>query len=283
MAALGIWLIDGSGDFTGMALTALTAFMIAELCNRNILLRYSSRMVCAFFVVLITASPFFHAFQSGHIIMQLTLLSYFSLFATFQQSNAPGLTYTTYLFIGIGALLYPKLIWIVPVYWLSQIFLHSMTVKHFMASLLGVMTPLWIGIAFALFKDRWADADTHIQQMIAFQWGGYDALSLKQWLAVIFASLAFFVGVCDFQSRNFFDKSHTRVVCDAIISFGVLDFILLMIQPTCFRELFPMFLVNSSILSGHYIATATGRAANFSVILISLAAVVLIILNIWML
>ncbi len=264
-ANYGLWrlmpsfLLEG---YTSLALSAgcavLAVYMMAELNNANVLLRVNSRMLASMLAVLLAIVGIGHKFQPTHIIMLIMLLSYFPLFATYQQPN-PLLTLLTYLLLSTASLFFPKLIWLTPIYWLIQSYLRALSLRCFMASLIAVLLPYWVYGGIAVLTDHFPDYWTHLQQVIDFHWGNYAQLPLNDVLLFAFMVILFITGTIDFINNQYLDKTRTRIIYNTLIFHGLSIIILLCLQPQYFWTLHTLLMIDTSILFGHFFALTHTR------------------------
>ncbi len=88
LVTLLVWMLPAITDgmqWLGFALTCVSAYLIMELNNRNALLRVRSRLMSVTFLVLMLANPMLHAWHVGQLTVVCLLLSYFMLFASYQN------------------------------------------------------------------------------------------------------------------------------------------------------------------------------------------------------
>lgn len=197
VADYGLWsylpitFVDGvMGLATGLVFTALAVYLMAELNNANVLLRVSSRMLSSLLAILLTASVFLHSVQPAHIVMLMLMLSYFTLFSTYQNGDT-RMTFLTYMYISLASLVFPKLLWIVPFYWVVQVYFRSLSLRCFCASLVGVCLPYWLYGGCAVCMDCTSVFLEHVGGIVRFEWGNYASLSLQRMCVAFFFFGAF--------------------------------------------------------------------------------------------
>lgn len=262
---------------------AITIYVIGELNISQVMLRLNSRAMSFTFAALITASTFLHSFTPGYVVMFFLLLSYFTLFSSYQQESTAGLAYVTFLYIGISALVFPKVIWLAPIYWLSMYILRAINARSISGSILGLVTPFWITGSIAFCCDKMNNFVGILKQMVDFHLGGYSSMSTGEILMSCLLFIIFIIGVLDFYMRIYLDKTRTRIIYNIIILHGCVYFILLLLQPVCSAIILPMVIMNTSIIGGHYIANDSTSLSNTVVCMLSLFVIIAFVLNVWIL
>lgn len=263
--------------------TVLTIYIIGELNIAHVLLRLNSRSISFTFAALMTSCLFLHGFQPGYIVMLFMTLSLFSLFNAYQQENSAGNAYITFLYLGLSVVLFPKLIWITPIYVLSFYILRALNPRSACASLLGLLTPPWIVGSIAFCCGKMAIFNTILNQMIAFKWGGYSLLPSSQTIMIWLAFAIFALGTIDFYMRIYLDKTRTRVIYNVIILHGAAYFLLLLLQPISSLTLLPITFVITALMGGHYIANDDTPLSNILVCMFTSFLIIMYVLNTWIL
>ena len=97
------------------------------------------------FAVLFLASIFLHDFDRSQVVALLILLSYFPLFSGYEAENPSIDSFVSFLLVGLAALVYPPVMWLVPAYWIGLAMLRAFSLKSFVASMFGLVIPWsWI-------------------------------------------------------------------------------------------------------------------------------------------
>ena len=267
----GYWAL-GIGAFCA----ALAVYLMAELNNANVLLRVNSRMLSSMLAILLCIAVLCHRFQPGSIVMLFSLTSFFSLFATYQQPN-PLLTFITFLLVSVASLVFPRLLWLVLVYWFIQGYFRAFSLRCCVASVLAVMLPYWFYGGIAVLTGSLEDFLIHCQEIISFQTYDYTQLEVRDVLLYAFVLILFMTGVIDFYLHQYIDKTRTRIIFNALIVYGIAIAIWIGIQPQHFSTLLPLLLLPTSIVFGHFFTLTHTRFSHiYCIVLMVLAVVVLV-------
>ena len=267
----GYWAL-GIGAFCA----ALAVYLMAELNNANVLLRVNSRMLSSMLAILLCIAVLCHHFQPGSIVMLFSLTSFFSLFATYQQPN-PLLTFITFLLVSVASLVFPRLLWLVLVYWFIQGYFRAFSLRCCVASVLAVMLPYWFYGGIAVLTGSLEDFLIHCQEIISFQTYDYTQLEVRDVLLYAFVLILFMTGVIDFYLHQYMDKTRTRIIFNALIVYGIAIAIWIGIQPQHFSTLLPLLLLPTSIVFGHFFTLTHTRFSHiYCIVLMVLAVAVLV-------
>lgn len=268
----GYWAL-GIGAFCA----ALAVYLMAELNNANVLLRVNSRMLSSMLAILLFLAVLSHRFQPGDVVMLLSLTSFFPLFATYQQTN-PLLTFISFLLVSGASLVFPKLLWLVPVYWIILGYFRAFSFRCFLASILAVMVPYWFYGGIAVLADAFTGFLLHCQEVISFQLYDYTQLDVRNLILYAFVMILFLTGAIDFYLHQYMDKTRTRIIYKSLIVYGVAVAIGIGVQPQYIATLLPLLLLTTSIVFGHFFTLTHTRFTHiYCIVLMVLAVAVLVV------
>jgi len=263
--------------------TILGIYIIGNLNVSQVLLRINSRVMSFIFAALMSSSLFLHAFHPGYVAMICFSLSYFSLFKAYHRDNSASLTYVSFLYLGICVIVFPKFIWMTPVYWLSIYLLRAFNVKSLFASILGLVTPLWLVGSIAFCIDKMPEFTYLLGQMVTFHWGGYSLHTASQTMMIWFSFIIFMIGAIDVLLRNYLDKTRTRVLYYILMIHGAFFYLMLLLWPVHCNTLLPSVFVITSIMGGHYVANDESQISNIIVCMFTLFMLLSFAINTWIL
>ncbi len=243
----------------GMVVCAAAVYMIAELTTRYSLLGNTDRTISLTMMLLVAMATFVHPLQKAHLVLICYLISYLVMLGAYQSRQAPVAAFSVNLLLGFSTLVCPQLLWLVIVNIISLGVLRALTMKSFVASVLGLALPYWFwGVLSPWIGPEGAFAD-HLSQMTDFGSGGLDILSSKEVWSFWTALAMFLVGAVDFFLNVHMNRSRMRIDYYVVCLQGAAVFFFIWLEPQLFRYLFPLAMVNSAIACGHFTSFAKGR------------------------
>ncbi len=263
----------------GFILSLVAVYLMTEFNNNFVLLRISSRMLGSVLALLLTVSSFLHPFQPAHVVLILMLLSYFPLFATYQRAGSMAYVFVSYLLLSIASLLFPKVLLLVPFYWMGQTVLRSLNLRTIAASVFGVVVPYWIVFAFAYISDCLPEVFDGFIGDFSFALPDYSVWDAHCWVLALLTFVLAVMGAVNFYMHDYLDKTRTRVYLNVVVLLAFASFLLLVWEPGHFAEVFPLVLINTSILAGHHLAQTYSRLTNIYTIVLCLMFVAFIVLD----
>lgn len=279
-----VWTADGLWSeswWAQAACYALCAYLMAELNNRNALIRTFTRLMSVSFLMFTCMAG-----NLGSLTGALTLLSIIGtltlFFRTYQDRQSAGWTYYTFLVLSLGSLADIHLLLLTPVLWLLMVFsLQSMSWRTLFASLFGLATPYWFLTGWRAIEGDLTPLTTHLSQLL--QWGA--AATDGDWLHTsVFALLIVcgITGIVHFVRTYYLDKIRIRQYYYCFITISVIASILLVAQPYQHELLQELLIVSVSPLTAHFLALTHTRWTNMAFIALTLTTVTLTLCRLWM-
>lgn len=265
----GLWhLIPSSvvtgktGMYVAIGMSALIVYLIAELTNTFVLLRISSRMLSSTMAFLLGGILCLHTIQPGHVLSVFYLLTLISIFYTYQMPM-PVSSFLAYLFLSLSSLIFPKIVLLVPMFWICQIYLRAFSARCFVASLFGLLVPYWFFLGLSVYSEGSLESFLNISRNIVdLHMPQYASLSLKDILIFSFITLFFISGMVDFYINSYLDKTRSRAYYNMLIGVGFVLMIAIVLQPQYFHTILPLYLINTSFVGGHFIALTYNKLSH---------------------
>lgn len=262
----------------GLGMTVLSVYALAELNNRQSLLRISSRLISSMYALLMGVAVTCHGFDMSQVVALLLILSFFPLFAAYHTSSQTHV-FVSFVLLSLASFIMPGIMLLAPFYWICFVWVRSLTFRCFVASLLGLVVPYWLyGGVLILFDDYaglWALADQYVQ----LPWLRFPGVSIYDLALLLFNVAILLAGYVDLNMRSYLDKTRTRVLFSVVTvhTVGVLVTALLLMP--LLHQLLPVIMVNTAIIGGHFFALNYSRLAHIIAIVVLIAALGIIILQ----
>ena len=273
MASQGLWL-------QLLILVASTVMMVI-LNNNNSLIRIYSRMVSCSFYVVVLMSPFLFSSINIGIAQLAFIFSLNFILRAFQDKQAVGWVFYAFVAIGVASVFYVELLWLVPILWiLLTTNVLAMSLRTFIASILGVALPYWFLSAYYLLIGNPQAIADHFEAMMLWQQPfDFSMLDSHRGLTFLFVAILGIIGSVHFVAYSYQDKIRTRMIFEMFITVDILSFVFIILQPQHFDNLLPIIIVNTSCLFAHYVALTRTWLTNVTFIVMCLATLGLTIFN----
>lgn len=284
---LAIWFICGAIQYQWwiqLVCFILSTYLMVLLNNFNALIRVYSRAITSAFIILSCVACFIFPSLEGGIVTLGLIASLSTLFASYQNREAAGLIYYTFLFLGLASLAKVHLLVIIPIYWILMIFISSLSLRTIIASVLGLLTPYWIGIAVILFhyKGDFTPFTNHFLPLTEISiFTAYDSITFSCYLTYAFLVVLTITGIIHFLRTSYNDKIRTRQLYYSIMFFNIVVLVLLPLFPQHYDLLIRPAIILTSPLIGHFIALTHTKVTNIAFYVIMITAFLLTVFNLW--
>lgn len=281
-----ICLISGlfsEGIWAQLALTAIATLLMVELNNRNSLIRIYSRMVSCSFLVMTMMTP--HKIESidGCIVSMCFVAFYLALCNAYQDKKATGYVLWAFAAIGVASIVWIQILLFIPVLWvLTATNILAMSLRTFVASILGVIMPYWFLSAYYIYIGDIMLIVDHIATIANFEpLFIYKNCSINDFLPLCFIILLAITGSIHFLRTSYKDKIRTRMIYEMFITMTVATIVLIILQPQHANIATHLLIISTAPLIGHFLALTSTKITNIASLAIMATALVITALNLW--
>mgnify|MGYP007069866571 CR=1 FL=1 len=283
-----IWLLAGLAReqwWIQFGCFLLSAYLMVQLSNLNVLIRIYSRMISVSFIFLSAAAVFLFPSIPGAVVQVCFITALMIFYNCYQDQESPGWTFYTFLCLGAGSLAYIHLLYFVPIFWLMMAtIVYSFCWRNFFASLIGLLTPYWFWMGWTLWQENGAlNAITrHFLALAEFQSPDYASIPSQHILILGLVTILGLTGMIHYLRTSSRDKIRTRQLYYSFFVIGTSAFLFLVLQPQHEDMLLRIMMIITSPLIGHFLALTKTKITNVAFITITVAVLLITAVNLWM-
>lgn len=266
----------------GFVLHGLAGWLLIELNNAYAIIRMRASVQTTVYLLLTAACPALYVLYAGSVGLLLFLVALYFLFGSYQQKRLVGGLFYSFLFLGLGSMVVPQLVWLVPVFWLGAYLFRSLHFRSFFASLFGWALPYWFLLAHAYFYGQMELFCQPFREMVYFA-AWHPCFHPNEWAVLAYLFVLYAVSTFHCLLLGYEDKIRTRSYLHFLILLCFCLFAYVVAQPVKSRDVLPLLLAGVGILSGHFFALTSSRGSNWFFIGAMVALCALFVLNVWML
>lgn len=266
-----------------LVLFIIIGYFLIGLNNTYAIIRVRASVQTSLYFLFVTSIPVIHLLHPGDIATLFFILSCYFLFKTYQHPRPEGLIFNSFVFAGIGSVVFPQLTFITPVLWLGAMMFNNLSFRGFCAALIGWSVPYWFLFAYAYFFDRMELFYQPFNELVTFQTVDYSNINVSLLVTLGFYFFLFIVSTIHSFIKSYKDKIRTRLLLRFFIMLDVFIFVFIILQPVHTTDLLSLLLVGISILVGHLFVLTNSKASNLFFISTALGLILLFSFNIWML
>ena len=265
----GWWMIQ-------FPLFLISAFLMMQLNNVNLLIRIYSRMISVSFVMLSCAAAFLFPSATGGFVQFCFIVSILSLFNTYQELPVVGWLYYAFLFLSLASLVEVRILLYLPLFWfLMLVTIHARGWRAITASVLGILTPYWFMVAWLFYTHR-HEFDF---SLLISHFGGLSAVTLSDFAIDDLQRLL--TGGIHFIMKHYEDKFRVRQLYYSFIYLALYTLALMFIIPSQFDILLRILIIAVSPLIGHFFALTKTKVSNIFFLVTTGVILILTLFNLW--
>ena len=139
-------------NIIGFAFTLLNAFLLAQINNRFTIIRTRTFLPILIFLILLSSWNDTHIVNGSHLSLTLFILSLYYFFSMARNRNASESAFMGSFLISVSSILINPLIFIIPVCWIGFMMFQSFSLRTFLSSIFGTLSPwiLYLALRFIL-------------------------------------------------------------------------------------------------------------------------------------
>lgn len=233
------------------------------------------------FIALIGGSWFLMPLHSGNICLSIMMLAIYVLLSTYQMHHAITEYVTGYALLGLITILSPKWMLLVPVFIIGCGLIQSLTPRTFMAAIIGLVIPYWIGGGLLFLFDEMDHFLIPFIQLAEFCPIRYGALSPHQITALILLLFLAIPSMFHYPGSSFSIREKARVCYNFLFALFVSTLVLILLQPCLVNEFYPLLTVVTSIFVTQMLISARGRFGSIYFLILLMLYLIYITEPIW--
>lgn len=135
---------------TGYLFSVFIGLFLVQFNESFSVIRTRTMLPMFFFIILMSANINAHEFSFGQLSCVFLLLALWQVCAIYQKGTPVKQTFNIGFFLAAGSFFTVELLLFIPIFWVGMIRLNSFTMRTFLASIVGFLSPfiLFLGIAY---------------------------------------------------------------------------------------------------------------------------------------
>jgi len=204
--------------------------------------------------------------------------SCFRLFGSLDSRPVNRAIFDANALLAIASLFQPRIIYMLPVFWIVMGILQVFSFKSFMASIIGVISVFWVIGATSFLMDDYAFLLDFSQNLISFQLVNFSLFSSAEITYVAFLGLLMISAMIFFWPRQHMDKLRTRNYLNSVLLLWFAVLILWIFSDNEMGVLLLLFSL-SALMAAHFFSLIDDRYSRvlfFILIILSVSVFFLI-------
>ena len=269
-------------ELISLGVTVIIGYVFIETNTTFNLIRTRTSMPVCLYWLIATALFFLHPFEWTNLVPLVFILATYQLFHSYESVSSSPFIFHSFLFIGLGSIAFPQLLYMVPMLWGSMILFRAISIKSFLASIIGLMTPYWFIFGYALYFNEMHILLTPLREAAHLYPIDYSHLTLPEIASWGFITLLLIVSGFHYWQISYMDKTRTRIYHSYLAIAGFWATLLSILQPVHWCEWLSIQLICTAFLCGHLFSLTRNRFSGIFFIVTFVLYILLMSFNLWM-
>ena len=269
-------------ELISLGVTIIIGYVFIETNTTFNLIRTRTSMPVCLYWLIATALFFLHPFEWTNLVPLVFILATYQLFHSYESVSSSPFIFHSFLFIGLGSIAFPQLLYMVPMLWGSMIPFRAISIKSFFASIIGLMTPYWFIFGYALYFNEMHILLTPLREAAHLYPIDYSHLTLPEIASWGFITLLLIVSGFHYWQISYMDKTRTRIYHSYLAIAGFWATLLSILQPVHWCEWLSIQLICTAFLCGHLFSLTRNRFSGIFFIVTFVLYILLMSFNLWM-
>ena len=269
-------------ELISLGVTIIIGYVFIETNTTFNLIRTRTSMPVCLYWLIATALFFLHPFEWTNLVPLVFILATYQLFHSYESVSSSPFIFHSFLFIGLGSIAFPQLLYMVPMLWGSMIPFRAISIKSFLASIIGLMTPYWFIFGYALYFNEMHILLTPLREAAHLYSIDYSHLTLPEIASWGFITLLLIVSGFHYWQISYMDKTRTRIYHSYLAIAGFWATLSSILQPVHWCEWLSIQLICTAFLCGHLFSLTRNRFSGIFFIVTFVLYILLMSFNLWM-
>lgn len=265
----------------GILLLAGGAFLIHRANYILIIIREKTFIPPLLYILFISTNPNFFPFKATSIGVFCLILALYQLFVSFHDPKSVDRAFNASLFIGIGSLLWVHILWFLPLFWLGMFNFKSLSVRTFLASLMGIATVFWFLLGWCVLTGDYSSFTIPFAAFTKINFFDITSPRLIDWVIILYIGLFVLIASIHIITHEHEENIRTRAYLFFLIILFIAAFALFFLYESSSDEYFCMACMPASILVAHLFAVNKGRRWRRFYFISTLVFIALTFIRLW--
>jgi hypothetical protein len=267
--------------YAGFSLLFLAVALVQRFNFRFVIVRGKTVLPFLFFLLLNSVNPDFFPIRPISIAIFLILFAMFELFGSYQNQMAAGRMFNMMFFLCVGSLIWPYILWLIPVFWIGMYQFRILNIRTFSATLLGLFTFFLFLSGWSIWKHDSSVFINMVQCLSDFRIVFANESRLTEWPKPLCFCFLMIVLLFHISSQETEQSIRTRHFLSFLFMFGFYAFILSFFYADTFVDFECVFYLSTSLLASYALSEKYGIALLILYYLLIVVLIVFLFIRLW--
>lgn len=202
------------------------------------------------------------------------------LFMSYHQPEDKSAAFNASFVIALGSLLWIHILWFIPLFWHGMYRFRTLTIRTFLASLLGMITVYWFQLGWCVWTKDFTPFEI-FPSLFKIQFLSLEYTDWINWLEIFGVAFITLIAIMNIISHDSDDNQRTRQYLYHLILFCFWSFGLAILFQSSADKFLQVACIPCSLVLAHFFTLVQNRAARWLFYFTLLFLVTLLIIRLW--
>lgn len=243
----------------GAVLMLGSAFLLYRVNYALGLIREKTLLPFLLFILLLSSNHSFFPLKSTSVGVFCLILALYLLFVSYHNPEAKNNAFKIGVILGIGSLLWVHILWAFPLFWAGMYRFRLLNPKTFTASLLGLLTILWLLLGWCVWQEDYTPFTVPAASLLEFKLLSVTNFEWLNGIGLLYMVILVLISSIQILTHEHEDSLRTRQFLYFLMIFGIGAFILFLLYNNTHEEFLHALCVPASILIAHFFTICRKR------------------------
>ncbi|MDO4702446.1 hypothetical protein [Tannerella sp.] len=265
----------------GCFLMGVLAFIIQRINFSFVIVRGKTQLPFLFFLLFVSTNPDTFPLRPASLALFFLLAALVELFRSYQSPERTGRIFNMSVYLSLGCLIWPLMLWMVPLFWFGMYRLHSLTLQNLQTSVLGILTTFGFIFVWCLWKHDYTFFIVLKEQLTTMNPVFLRDPLRIEWLSSICVVCLTIITYIYILLHEFEHTIRTRQYLSFLIVFAFYSLVPLGLYEEHSVDFLCLFYVPSSMLIAYFFSDRRNLLTYLFYILIVIFLVLLLLVRLW--
>jgi hypothetical protein len=265
----------------GFFLLCLGAAFLQRFNFLFVIIKEKTTLPFLLFLLLNSVNPGFYPIRPISFALFLLLLAMFELYGSYQNPKAISRMFNVMVYLSAGSLVWPNLLWFVPVFGIGMYKFRILNRHTFASSMLGFFTTIWFVLGWSVWKHDFAVFENFVQCITDIRIIFSQESWLMEWLAPLCVFIFMIGAYIHISLRKHENTIRSRNFLSLLLIFGIVSFVLSLCYASSLDDFLCVFYLSASLILSYFLSGKYGFVAFLLYYLPAMLFILLLLVRLW--
>jgi hypothetical protein len=238
---------------TGVLFILLSGYVVQRINDIEMLIQERTRLPFTLFMLLISTNGDLFSFREVSIVLLCIAVMIYQLVKSYQSPEATGNFFNAGVLMGGACLFMPQMLWFIPLLWLGMYQFRSISLKGWLASLVGILMVYWFLLGWCLWKRDFHLFSVFFTNFSDFQFFAVLASFQPFYVGFVGVTLLLIASFVHIKTDAFNNSVRVRQMHSFLLNMSVGSFVMIMLYGQAADSFAAILFLSGSVAMAYFL------------------------------